>query len=222
MNKVLAILNLILTALFFSWAANNLATSHQCNEKLETAEADAVVLPQLGQHADLEGYIEAFSPTFGWVEAPLNVSLRMAWQAILEKDGPDRAEEFLAACRENLGANQGELAPVVAAIRYAENGGEGREYGVLHPRVKPTYRSQAGWAAATVQKNYDRWDGSKSALGFVEFLGSRYCPVGADNDPNGLNSHWVTNVTHWVTKIWNSQEWELRLRDPLTGATRPL
>jgi hypothetical protein len=29
---------------------------------------------------------------------------------------------------------------------------------------------------------------------FIEFLGSRWAPVGAANDPNGLNANWVANV----------------------------
>jgi hypothetical protein len=29
---------------------------------------------------------------------------------------------------------------------------------------------------------------------FVTFLGSRYCPVGAKNDPTGLNINWTQNV----------------------------
>jgi hypothetical protein len=29
---------------------------------------------------------------------------------------------------------------------------------------------------------------------FISFLGSRYCPVGAKNDPTGLNKNWIKNV----------------------------
>ena len=29
---------------------------------------------------------------------------------------------------------------------------------------------------------------------FISFLGSRYCPVGAKNDPRGLNRNWISNV----------------------------
>ena len=96
-----------------------------------------------------------------------------------------------------------ELAPIVAAIRYAENGGKGKEYGILHPRVKPTYRSQAGWCAATVQKNYDRWVKAGRKGDYVTFLGKRYCPIGADNDPNGLNKHWIPNVKKFQKRFAN-------------------
>ena len=117
------------------------------------------------------------------------------YEAIKAKDGQAHAESFVDAIKVNIRPElRSELAPVVAAIRFAENGRKGREYGILHPRVKPTYRSQAGWCAATVQKNYDRWTKAGSKGDFITFLGNRYCPVGAENDPTGLNKHWIKNV----------------------------
>ena len=130
------------------------------------------------------------SPVFG-----------QATEAIKAKDGDAHAASYVDAIRVNIRPEcVDKLAPIVAAIRYAENGGKGREYGILHPRVKPTYRSQAGWCAATVQKNYDRWVKAGSKGEFVVFLGKRYCPVGADNDPNGLNKHWIKNVRKLYAK----------------------
>lgn len=122
--------------------------------------------------------------------------------AILQKDGQAAAEAFQDAIEVNIRPEcRDMLAPIVAAIRYAENGGKGKEYGILHPRVKPTYRSQAGWCAATVQKNYDRWVKAGSKGEFIVFLGKRYCPVGAENDPNGLNKNWTKNVRFYVDKF---------------------
>ena len=117
------------------------------------------------------------------------------YEAIKAKDGQAHAESFVDAVKVNIRSElRSKLAPVVAAIRFAENGRKGREYGILHPRVKPTYRSQAGWCAATVQKNFDRWTKAGSKGDFITFLGNRYCPVGAENDPTGLNKHWIKNV----------------------------
>ena len=122
--------------------------------------------------------------------------------AILKKDGQDKALEYKDAIEVNIRPECRDiLAPIVAAIRYAENGGKGKEYGILHPRVKPTYRSQAGWCAATVQKNYDRWVKAGRKGEFIVFLGNRYCPVGAENDPNGLNKNWTKNVRFYVDKF---------------------
>ena len=89
------------------------------------------------------------------------------------------------------------LLCILFAIRNAENGREGLEFGVMHPRAKDqpnSLRVQAGWCAATVSKNHKRWLDSKEDIDFVSFLGRRYCPVGAENDPTGLNRHWITNV----------------------------
>ena len=122
------------------------------------------------------------------------------YDAIKAKDGVACAEQFQDAIEVNIRVECREmLAPIVSAIRYAENGGKGREYGILHPRVKPTYRSQAGWCAATVQKHWDRVAKAGGSPhddidGFITSLGKRYCPVGAPNDPDGLNQHWIKNV----------------------------
>ncbi len=132
--------------------------------------------------------------------ATLALALALAGVSAIErKDGPTKAAEFQDAIEANIRPELREtLAPIVAAIRYAEDGRAGREYGILHPRVKPTYRSQAGWAAASVQKSWDRWVAAGQPGDFITHLGARYCPVGADNDPDGLNRHWVGNVTKFA------------------------
>ena len=78
-----------------------------------------------------------------------------ASDAIKAKDGTAAAASFEDAVRVNIRPEmRAELAPIVAAIRHAENGRAGREYGVLHPKaLGKSYRTQAGWCAATVQKN---------------------------------------------------------------------
>jgi len=128
-------------------------------------------------------------------------------QAIEAKDGKVCAAAFDDAVAVNIRADlRSELAPIVAAIRYAENGGKGREYGILHKRVGPTYRSQAGWCAATVQKNYDRWVKAGRKGEYLAFLAKRYCPIGADNDPNGLNHNWLRNVRKLRKRFTRSHE----------------
>jgi len=116
-------------------------------------------------------------------------------QAIQAKDGKACASMFDDAVRVNIRPElRKELAPIVAAIRYAENGGKGKEYGIIHARCPKGYRSQAGWCAATVQKNYDRWVKAGRKGEYIAFLASRYAPIDADNDPNGLNHNWLPNV----------------------------
>lgn len=122
-----------------------------------------------------------------------------AFEAIKQKDGVVHAKEFTDAVNVNIRPElRKKLAPIVAAIRYAENGRSGREYGILHPRVKPTYRSQAGWCAATVQKNYDRWQKAGAKGEFIPFLGNRYCPLDDPRDKDKLNRHWIGNVTKFA------------------------
>jgi len=124
------------------------------------------------------------------------------YEAIVAKDGITRATDYVNAVRENIRPKlHSKLAPIVTAIRYAENGGKGREYGILHKRCPKTYRGQAGWCAATVQKNYDRWVKAGKRGEFIDFLGRVYCPVGAENDPTGLNKHWTKNVRHFVSRF---------------------
>ncbi len=130
----------------------------------------------------------------------LSLAQTSAYDAILAKDGKACADAFQDAIEVNIRAEHRDmLAPIVSAIRHAENGGKGREYGILHPRVKPTYRSQAGWCASTVQKHYDRWVKAGSKGLFIDSLGARYCPIGADNDPTGINAHWIKNVKYFLT-----------------------
>lgn len=111
-----------------------------------------------------------------------------------------------AAKRNNL---KGFLYPILYAIRKAENGAKRRELGIIHPRCEvemdkrpnETLDIQAGWAAATVQKNYDRWIKAGKPNDYITYLGHRFCPEGAVNDPDGLNKNWIPNVNSWIKKI---------------------
>ena len=37
---------------------------------------------------------------------------------------------------------------------------------------------------------------------FIRYLGIRYAPIFADNDPTNLNKNWVTNVTWNYNNMW--------------------
>lgn len=89
---------------------------------------------------------------------------------------------------------------ILFAIRKAENGGPGREWGILNAKAN-SFDLQAGWCAATIKKNYARWESAGKPDDFVTFLGGKYCPVGAANDPKGLNVNWVRNVKTWIHKL---------------------
>lgn len=57
----------------------------------------------------------------------------------------------------------------------------------------------ATWAAGidTVTKGLRRYylDEGRTSVSLIQ---QKYCPVGAANDPTGLNSHWTTNVTKFL------------------------
>jgi len=117
---------------------------------------------------------------------------------------------YLAAKRNKCYGND---FLILLAIRKAEHGRSGLEFGIMHPKCRKQMRKrpgetldiQAGWAAATIVKTRLRWElagnpGSTldGAGGFIFFLADRYCP--AETDPAG-NLHWKSNVSYWFKKL---------------------
>ena len=53
----------------------------------------------------------------------------------------------------------------------------------------------------TIRNNRKRYAnyGYKTFDTYLEFLSSRYCPVGAEND-NGTNQYWLDNVKYFLEK----------------------
>lgn len=97
---------------------------------------------------------------------------------------------------------QGDDFYILLAIRKSENGRAGREFGILHPKAKDTnLDTQAGWCAATIVKTRKQWVDAGQPGDFISFLGKKYCPVGAENDPTGLNQHWIKNVSHHYRQL---------------------
>jgi hypothetical protein len=92
---------------------------------------------------------------------------------------------------------------LLAAIRKAENGGPGREFGIRSVPA-PTLEGQARVAANTVRNTLRRYaEQGGQALdpatgryteGFLRYLSARYAPVGAANDPLGLNRSHAANL----------------------------
>ena len=95
------------------------------------------------------------------------------------------------------------------ALRRAENGGPGREFGVLSVPA-PTYQDQARVAAESIRRSAARFTDRggqviDAATGrytpeFVAFFSNRYAPVGAANDPRGLNRHHARNLLRLYTQ----------------------
>ncbi len=77
------------------------------------------------------------------------------------------------------------------AIFKAENS-KSHPYGIL-THYKHTTPRQA--CINTIKHALRDWNGKGD---FIVFLGSRYAPIGAKNDPKGLNKNWVRNVRRFL------------------------
>lgn len=95
----------------------------------------------------------------------------------------------------------------IAAIRRAENGKAGRQFGVMLPEAT-TYAKQLAGCVKTIRGYLIRYTRNPFALvqtdgdfrrliytlGFLQFAQSIYCEIGADNDPTQKNQYWLENV----------------------------
>lgn len=117
----------------------------------------------------------------------------------INKEFPIREVEYIIDAANRNGLDLEQLV-ILAAIRKAENGGHGKEFGIMNKKAN-NFDKQAGWCAATIKKNYQRWIDAGRKGEYIDFLGSRYCPIGAENDPTGLNHNWIPNVKYWVNRL---------------------
>lgn len=85
---------------------------------------------------------------------------------------------------------------IVNAIYRAENS-KRYPYGVL-ATYKHTTPRQA--CMNTVSHARRDWNRTGRRLDFVNYLSLRYAPIGAANDPQGLNRNWVVNVRYYLGK----------------------
>ncbi len=119
--------------------------------------------------------------------------------SFLEKEFGDEYEIIMAAAARN--ACDGDDLFILFAIRKAENGPAGNEFGIM-VQIGTGLDTQAGWAAATIVKNRERWTEAQDKLfgykGFIVFLGNRYCPPEVDRTGN---INWIRNVTYWYERF---------------------
>ena len=119
---------------------------------------------------------------------------------------PVLSQEDQEAVILRVAAQVGVPATFLAAVRIAEGGGLGREFGVLSENA-PDYLTQALITASSIRNNQYRYvkahDGQwpttpagELSMEFIEFMASRWAPSGAENDPTGLNKNWAGNVDH--------------------------
>lgn len=76
------------------------------------------------------------------------------------------------------------------AIYKAENS-KTHPYGIMQ-KYKHTSPRQA--CLNTINSAMKRFNKQTKEKDFILYLSKTYCPVGASNDPTGLNTNWVKNV----------------------------
>lgn len=89
---------------------------------------------------------------------------------------------------------------IADAIYIAEGGSRAvKPYGVLSV---PCHSEQEcrNVCLNTVENTFTRWQADGSQGDFLEALSRRYCPIGASNDPQGLNRNWLGNVKRLLAK----------------------
>jgi len=79
---------------------------------------------------------------------------------------------------------------LATAIYYAENS-KSHPYGIM---VHYKHTSARTACINTIRHALRDWNGKGD---FLAFLASRYAPIGASNDPRGLNRNWVKNVRYF-------------------------
>lgn len=100
--------------------------------------------------------------------------------------------------RPAFAENPPDFNRLVDAIYRAEGGAKAKKpFGILSVPCSG-YSDCRKVALNTVRNNWKRWEagthGAAKHRTYLDFLGSRYCPVGAGND-NGTNRFWVRNVS---------------------------
>lgn len=88
------------------------------------------------------------------------------------------------------------VARIVDAIGKAENSVK-YPYGVKSINTHGNVAYARRICENTVRACWGRYERQTIYTNFVEFLGSRYCPV--QGDKTGLNKNWVKNVNYFLT-----------------------
>ena len=101
-----------------------------------------------------------------------------------------------SAWAETLGGY--DVVRLANAIYHAEGGANTRHpYGIL-AKYKTTTPRQA--CINTIRSKHREWLKLGSKGDYLRYLQSRYCPIGATNDPAGLNVNWYKNVSKLYKK----------------------
>lgn len=130
-------------------------------------------------------------PSFGsWIVAGvvivLTVILIVFWPGTVKADEAS-AEEYSAM-------------EICDSIYRAEGGAKAQYYYGIRSVKYDNLAEAQRICLNTVRNNKRRYALAGSKGEFLQFLANRYCPIGADNDPKGLNKNWLKNVKFYLEK----------------------
>jgi hypothetical protein len=74
--------------------------------------------------------------------------------------------------------------------------------GIYNSREKKFYTYETQDKGITAMVSLLKNGYFNKGLDTIEKIGARYCPVGAKNDPKGLNKNWVPNVTKYYNEYF--------------------
>ena len=84
------------------------------------------------------------------------------------------------------------------AIYKAEGGSRtAHPYGIL-AHYRHTTPRQA--CINTCKTKYRQWASNSKAQSYLEYLASKYAPIGVSNDIKGLNRNWLKNVSYFYSR----------------------
>jgi hypothetical protein len=90
------------------------------------------------------------------------------------------------------------IEKLVNAIYLAEGGERASHpYGIMRKYKKTTPRRAC---FNTVRSSFKRFNAQTAENDFIIYLSKTYAPIGASNDPKGLNINWVKNVKYFYNK----------------------
>jgi len=80
---------------------------------------------------------------------------------------------------------------IAEAIKKQE--GDPKRHGVLSIKTSSPEEAER-ILLNSISNNYRRWVKAGKPGNFIDFMGKRWAPIGAENDPKGLNKNWVPGV----------------------------
>lgn len=87
------------------------------------------------------------------------------------------------------------------AIYQAEGGSKTRfPYGIVSINTHGDKELAHRICLNTIRHKHRDWVSGGRKGRFLDYLASRYAPVGAENDPTGLNKNWIRNVEYYLER----------------------